>query len=305
MVVRRVQRREHPARRSGRVAARGAPAAARARSSPAVDDVPDRLRLRRDLGRRTSRRSGAATRSGSASRRAGGRRVQLRGVRAGAGPPVRRRPRAGRPAARALPGLRHRRPRRPGGQLGVPLPGRPGVPGPPGRRASAPSRPARRRWPARWRRTTRGAAACGRATRLGAGVRARRTARRSCRGRAGARPAPARRRTSPGRREFADIAGREQNARCEDAAARGGLPLLVCDTDALATAVWHERYLGDPGAGGGGGARTRPARPVDPHRPRRASRSSRTAGATGSRSGSGCRDASRRNSRNGACPTSP
>jgi NadR type nicotinamide-nucleotide adenylyltransferase len=30
----------------------------------------------------------------------------------------------------------------------------------------------------------------------------------------------------------------------EDGAARAGGRLLVCDTDALATAVWHERYLG-------------------------------------------------------------
>ncbi len=34
-----------------------------------------------------------------------------------------------------------------------------------------------------------------------------------------------------------------QNA-AEDAAARQGSPLLVCDTDAFATAVWQERYLG-------------------------------------------------------------
>jgi len=36
---------------------------------------------------------------------------------------------------------------------------------------------------------------------------------------------------------------REQNA-AEEAAARAGSPLLVCDTDAFATAVWEERYLG-------------------------------------------------------------
>ena len=36
---------------------------------------------------------------------------------------------------------------------------------------------------------------------------------------------------------------REQNA-AEDAAARAGSPLLVCDTDAFATAIWEERYLG-------------------------------------------------------------
>lgn len=42
--------------------------------------------------------------------------------------------------------------------------------------------------------------------------------------------------------DFARIA--EHHAALEDAAARSGSPLLVCDTDALATAVWHERYLG-------------------------------------------------------------
>jgi HTH-type transcriptional repressor of NAD biosynthesis genes len=36
---------------------------------------------------------------------------------------------------------------------------------------------------------------------------------------------------------------REQNRR-EDAAAALGGPVLVCDTDAFATGVWHERYVG-------------------------------------------------------------
>ena len=36
---------------------------------------------------------------------------------------------------------------------------------------------------------------------------------------------------------------RGQNA-LEDAEARRGGPVLVCDTDAFATAIWHERYLG-------------------------------------------------------------
>ncbi len=44
--------------------------------------------------------------------------------------------------------------------------------------------------------------------------------------------------------DFTRIA--EHHAALEDAAARSGSPLLVCDTDALATAVWHERYLGAP-----------------------------------------------------------
>ncbi|GAA1456611.1 AAA family ATPase [Williamsia maris] len=42
--------------------------------------------------------------------------------------------------------------------------------------------------------------------------------------------------------DFAHIA-RTQQVR-EDAAARDGSPLLVCDTDAFATTVWERRYLG-------------------------------------------------------------
>lgn len=42
--------------------------------------------------------------------------------------------------------------------------------------------------------------------------------------------------------DFVAIA-RTQN-RLEDEAARLGSPVLVCDTDALATCLWHERYLG-------------------------------------------------------------
>ncbi len=42
--------------------------------------------------------------------------------------------------------------------------------------------------------------------------------------------------------EFEHIA-REQQAD-EDRRARAGGRLLICDTDALATSVWHERYLG-------------------------------------------------------------
>jgi HTH-type transcriptional regulator, transcriptional repressor of NAD biosynthesis genes len=42
--------------------------------------------------------------------------------------------------------------------------------------------------------------------------------------------------------EFLAIA-REQNRR-EDLAARTAGPPLICDTDALATGVWHERYVG-------------------------------------------------------------
>jgi nicotinamide riboside kinase len=42
--------------------------------------------------------------------------------------------------------------------------------------------------------------------------------------------------------EFEDIATGQMAA--EDRAARAGGRLLICDTDALATSVWHERYLG-------------------------------------------------------------
>lgn len=42
--------------------------------------------------------------------------------------------------------------------------------------------------------------------------------------------------------DFVHIARRQQVE--EDAAARSGGRLLICDTDALATSIWHERYLG-------------------------------------------------------------
>ncbi|WP_119727433.1 AAA family ATPase [Thermomonospora amylolytica] len=42
--------------------------------------------------------------------------------------------------------------------------------------------------------------------------------------------------------EFTLIA--ERHLALEESAARSGSPLLVCDTDALATCLWHERYLG-------------------------------------------------------------
>jgi HTH-type transcriptional regulator, transcriptional repressor of NAD biosynthesis genes len=47
-------------------------------------------------------------------------------------------------------------------------------------------------------------------------------------------------------RDFVHIA--EEQTRHEDEAARDGGPVLVCDTDALATGVWHERYLGSESA---------------------------------------------------------
>ena len=42
--------------------------------------------------------------------------------------------------------------------------------------------------------------------------------------------------------EFVHIA--EEQSRREDAAAREANRVLVCDTDAFATAIWHERYVG-------------------------------------------------------------
>lgn len=42
--------------------------------------------------------------------------------------------------------------------------------------------------------------------------------------------------------DFELVARRQTEA--EDRAARGGGPVLVCDTDALATTVWQERYRG-------------------------------------------------------------
>src|SRR5581483_7884993 len=48
------------------------------------------------------------------------------------------------------------------------------------------------------------------------------------------------------RADFREVV-RAQNA-AEDAAARAGSPVLFCDTDARATAVWEERYLGSSSA---------------------------------------------------------
>ena len=42
--------------------------------------------------------------------------------------------------------------------------------------------------------------------------------------------------------DFEEIA--RHQAADEDAAARVSGPILICDTDVLATAVWHERYMG-------------------------------------------------------------
>jgi NadR type nicotinamide-nucleotide adenylyltransferase len=44
--------------------------------------------------------------------------------------------------------------------------------------------------------------------------------------------------------EFVHIAA--EQSRREDRAAREANRLLICDTDALATGIWHERYMGTP-----------------------------------------------------------
>ncbi|MFD0856844.1 AAA family ATPase, partial [Actinomadura adrarensis] len=38
----------------------------------------------------------------------------------------------------------------------------------------------------------------------------------------------------------------ERHLALEDATARVGSPVLVCDTDAFATTLWYERYVGEP-----------------------------------------------------------
>ena len=47
--------------------------------------------------------------------------------------------------------------------------------------------------------------------------------------------------------DFVHIA--QEQTRRENRAAREGGPVLVCDTDAFATRIWHERYRGHPSAG--------------------------------------------------------
>ncbi|MEV4556527.1 AAA family ATPase [Kitasatospora sp. NPDC049285] len=56
------------------------------------------------------------------------------------------------------------------------------------------------------------------------------------------RPAPTVDELDWDERDFALV--RRRQAEAEERAARGGGPVLVCDTDLLATAVWEERYLG-------------------------------------------------------------
>lgn len=51
-------------------------------------------------------------------------------------------------------------------------------------------------------------------------------------------------------------------AALEDRAAREGSPLLVCDTDALATRVWERRYIGPHSRAAADGVPTTPARTI-------------------------------------------
>lgn len=56
------------------------------------------------------------------------------------------------------------------------------------------------------------------------------------------RPPPALEQLAWTSEDFDRIAAEQQ--RREDAAARASGPVLVCDTDAFATGIWHERYVG-------------------------------------------------------------
>lgn len=52
--------------------------------------------------------------------------------------------------------------------------------------------------------------------------------------------------TAPWHTTEFDLVAREQAALEDAAAAAAPRPLLVCDTDAFATTLWHERYVGSP-----------------------------------------------------------
>lgn len=67
-------------------------------------------------------------------------------------------------------------------------------------------------------------------------------ARERARARLEGRPPPTLDRLAWTEQDFVRIAA--EQARREHEAARAGGPLLICDTDAFATGVWHERYLG-------------------------------------------------------------
>ena len=198
-----------------------------------------------------------------------GRRLHVRGVRRRTRPPLRRRrTSASTWTARVFPVS---------GTAVAPTPSaagtssnRPCAPRSPGASSSsAPSPPAPPPWPRALAEHYRARGGVWSGTPLGARVRAGVQ-------RCGSSPRCARER--PGatvvRRgaSAADDFPRDRPAagpQREDAAARDGSPVLVCDTDAFATTIWHERYIGarqrrvDVIA-----ARGRHA-PVAAHRPRR------------------------------------
>ena len=227
---RAVQRRVDPARDPPRAGCARCTRPARTCGSPACTATCRSTTTTPTSGRRTTRSSAAP------SARDGRRRLLLRGVRRRARPPLRRPARGGRPGPARCAGVRDRGPRGSRGQLGVPGPAGARLAGPPGGR--------RRRRVDRHHHPGPGA-------------------RRPSSGCA-AGPSPATRwvpeygpdphRTEDGRPgvkvedlvwdrdDFLTVV-REQNA-AEDAAARAGGPLLICDTDAFATAIWEERYLG-------------------------------------------------------------
>ena len=90
--------------------------------------------------------------------------------------------------------------------------------------AWAPSRPARRPWPRPWLASTTPS---------------------GCRSTAAPTPCRRTRPASRGRPTTSSVIARRQQAD-EDEAARLANRILFCDTDALTTAIWHERYLGRP-----------------------------------------------------------
>lgn len=60
--------------------------------------------------------------------------------------------------------------------------------------------------------------------------------------------------------DFSHVAA--EQCRREEQAARHGSPVLVCDTDAFATRLWHERYMGRPSASVAAIAQAMPPRTV-------------------------------------------
>ena len=210
------QRRDHPARGARGVAARGAPDGAHVVA--AIDDT----RVDFDDPAAWDAHMVVISELLPAPGRRG---LHLRRLRRGARPAAGRDLGPGRSRAGAQPGLRHRRPRRPDRALGRAAGSGPRLARPSGSWCSARSRPAPRRWP---RRSPPAWAPTGSRSTAGSG---RDPPRRPVR-----RPV-AQRRVRPDRRPADRLGGRR-------AAAGLPKPVLVCDTDVLATTLWHERYVG-------------------------------------------------------------